>query len=401
MPDDLLRGPVEQAERSSAPVRAAALLRISRVETVTSPGAARKTFDGALESVRRLFGTDREFLLEQAAFIAAAVAPDLLQTPELAPPHSFESTLLEIMLDHGHVQDAVSRLASQDDASEFQFDMAHVLMTRVNGADAKLAVFRRAIEAWRNAPPYDEMRPPDGTFVEVFRWEWNLLPQEEALTLVREIVRLTAEQPEQPITAKYGPDVEITSWRAHIYFQLLDVLRRLDPQLADSLIAKNAQLKKAARRFPNGLTSMEEEAERRRLEHAPSGKPGRILMESPEDFPYLESLHRALADGDFEPPLEYALEKYQKDSDPKSLNRAPRELWPSAAAYRTILYRAGKQLGADAAGYLERIPDEDLRLFARIELAAALAGLPEMRGVSREYRGRDRAQNHRSAGSRR
>jgi hypothetical protein len=251
MPDDLLRGPVEQAERSSAPVRAAALLRISRVETVTNRGAARKTFDGALESVRRLSGTDREFLLEQAAFIAAAVAPDLLQTPELAPPHSFESTLLEIMLDHGHVQDAVSRLASQEDASEFQFGMAHVLMTRVNGADAKLAVFRRAIEAWRNAPPYDEMRPPDGTFVEVFRWEWNLLPQEEALTLVREIVGLTAEQPEQLITAKYGPDLEITSWRAHIYFQLLDVLRRLDPQLADSLIAKNAQLKKAARRFPN------------------------------------------------------------------------------------------------------------------------------------------------------
>jgi hypothetical protein len=42
--------------------------------------------------------------------------------------------------------------------------------------------------------------------------------------------------------------------------------------------------------------------------------------------------------------------------------------------------------------YLELIPGDDIRLFAQIELAAALAGLHELPGVQREYRpARDRS----------
>ena len=42
----------------------------------------------------------------------------------------------------------------------------------------------------------------------------------------------------------------------------------------------------------------------------------------------------------------------------------------------------------DAAVFLVRIPDAALRRFAQIELAAALAGLPELPGAQREYRSR-------------
>src|SRR5262249_1628624 len=45
-----------------------------------------------------------------------------------------------------------------------------------------------------------------------------------------------------------------------------------------------------------------------------------------------------------------------------------------------ILYQAGRYEGRAAVKYLARIPDPTLRLFAQIELAAALAGLPQLGG---------------------
>jgi hypothetical protein len=390
MLDDLLARVIEQAEHSEAPVRAAALLRIARVETVLDPGAARNTFDRGLDAIRRLPGLEGEFLLQQAALIAAAVAPNLLsETPGLEPPHFLEDTVLEVMLDHRHLEQAVSRLMHHEDTKEFPFGMMLVVMGRVSDAGVRLALLRRAIRAWRDAPPNDPMSPPGDEFINLFRSEWNTLPREEALTVVRDIVRTTIDQPEQPMTASYADGaVEITSWRAHIFFQLLHILRHLDPDLADSLIVGHAQLSVAVRRFPKGLESVEQEAEDRRRGPPAVSKGGLLRMGSPEQFPYLESLHRSASDGDFGPPFEYALQKYVQDSNPEDPNLAPREFWPSTSAYRTILSRAGKRLGQEASGYLDRVPDDDLRLFAQIELAAALAGLPQFHEIEREYRPR-------------
>jgi hypothetical protein len=109
---------------------------------------------------------------------------------------------------------------------------------------------------------------------------------------------------------------------------------------------------------------------------------------SPRDFPYMKTLLQASEDGDFLPAIEHALEQYRQDVSPGNPNRAPREFWPSTCRFRGILYRAGKRLGQLAALYLDRIPDNDLRLFAQIEFAAALAGLPELQGTQRESRSR-------------
>jgi hypothetical protein len=305
--DDLLASAIEQAEHSKAPVRAAALLRVARVETAVNPSAARDTFDRGLDAIRHLSGLDGEFLLEQAALIAAAVAPDLLSgTPRLVAPHLLEDALLKVMLDHGHLLQAVSRLMHHEDDAEFPFFMMRQVMRRAGDADVRIALLRRAIEAWRNAPPYDPMRPPDDGFIQLFQSEWKQLPPAEARTVVREIVRIALEQPEQPMTASYGDGdgaVEMTSWRAHVFFQVLHILRHLDTELADSLIAGHTQLADAARRFPKGVESIEEEAERRRRDGPPASKRGCIMMGSREDFPYLESLHQSSLDGDFGPPL--------------------------------------------------------------------------------------------------
>jgi hypothetical protein len=84
----------------------------------------------------------------------------------------------------------------------------------------------------------------------------------------------------------------------------------------------------------------------------------------------------AVRSGDFAPSIEDALEKYREDTSPATRNYAPKEYWPSTGVFRTVFYQAGKRLGAEAVKLLEQIPDDDLRLFASIELAAALAGVP-------------------------
>jgi hypothetical protein len=83
MPDDLLARAREQAERSKPPVRAAALLRIARVQMAFDRNQAGKTFEQGLEETRRISGSDGELLLEQARLLAAAVAPDFLQGIEV------------------------------------------------------------------------------------------------------------------------------------------------------------------------------------------------------------------------------------------------------------------------------------------------------------------------------
>jgi hypothetical protein len=103
------------------------------------------------------------------------------------------------------------------------------------------------------------------------------------------------------------------------------------------------------------------------------------------------ALQHASQDGDFAAPMAYALERYREDAAPDNPNQAPREFWPSACTYRGILYHAGIRLGENAAVYLDQIPDPDLRLYAEIELAAALAGLPELQGMQMEQHRRPRS----------
>ena len=110
MLDDLLARAIEQAEHSMAPVWAAALLRVARLETAVNPSAARNTLDRGLEAIRGLPGLDGGFLLEQAGLMAA-VERRSYRAGRLAwrRQHLFEHTVLQVRLDHGHLKQAVSR----------------------------------------------------------------------------------------------------------------------------------------------------------------------------------------------------------------------------------------------------------------------------------------------------
>jgi len=129
---------------------------------------------------------------------------------------------------------------------------------------------------------------------------------------------------------------------------------------------------------------MEESEERRKA--AGEGCGGFIISGNSQDIPYMRALMQASKDGDFDPVIAQAIERFKENTAPESPNPRPKEFWPSTCAFRTILYRAGKRRGLGATAYLERIPDEDLRLFAQIELAAALAGLPEWGEIKMTHR---------------
>jgi hypothetical protein len=162
--------------------------------------------------------------------------------------------------------------------------------------------------------------------------------------------------------------------------------------LAESLIGSHAQLAAAAQRYPNGTETMhrefERQAEERRKQVAASGETcgGFIMAGDPRDFTRQKTLLRSSQQGDFDPSIDYALELYNEDTDPDSPNQALKAFWPSTCSIRTTLYGAGKRLGWDAVTLLDRIPDPDLRLFAQIEFAAALAGLPASHETSMKQR---------------
>ena len=384
MAGELLASVYETALHSKPDVRAAALFRIARVQTRLDRAQARRTFEQALDEIRRIPGRDGAFFLDQVRLFAAAIAPDLLAAlpSEHRTPRHFDGDHLgRIMIEHGNSEAALEFVMHYGEASTFPFSIASMLMDRVSEQE-RLALLRRAVEAWRESH--------DNRFVWLLKYRWKLLPEEEARDIVREVVRVTLDEPDKPIQATYDQEgtTKITSFREHTLFEVLHILRHLDEPLAESLFASHPQFAAAARRFPYGMESISQEAEERKKSEGERRGGFVTVASSSRDFPYLGALRQGSQDGDFEPAIEHAQQQYRKDTAPEDPNRAPAEFWPSTSRFRSILYAAGKRIGEDAARYLAPIGDPDLRLFAKIELAAALVGLPEFHGMQIEYRPR-------------
>jgi hypothetical protein len=365
-------------------------MRIARVQTAVERGQARNTFEQALDEIRRIPGRDANFFLEHARFFAAAIAPDLLPSipVQIHRPHHLDAESLgRIMMEHGNLEAAMELAMRREDASTFPFSIAGMLMDRVSEQE-RLALLRRAVEAWREAHG-DRFVWLFHQFVWLFQHRWRLLPEEEARDVMREVVRVTLNEPDKPTQSTYDQEgtIKITSFREQTLFQILHILRHLDQPLLESLLSSHPQFAATAQRFPYGMESIQQEAEER-LKSEGGRRTGFIIGGNPDDFPYLKALIQGSQDGDFEQAMEHAHQQYGTDSASEDQNLVPREFWPFTSRFRSILYAAGKRLGEDAARYLTRIDDPDIRLLAQIELAAALAGLPEFSGIQRMYRRR-------------
>jgi len=388
MRDDLLGTARRQAENANPSMRAAALLRIARAETAEDVSRARKTLLEGLEVVRSLPNSERRHLFEEARSVAAAVSPEMLdQIPitRLGGNRRFASgNLVQIMLAHGHCDAAVNYLLHYQNPASFPFsyvgNVLHELdLHSSDSAARQMILLRHAVNMWRRSPTRPHHHE-QSQFVQLFGHYWKEFPAEEALAVTHMIVTQAAEEPDvENWGSGYPNGIHFTSSRQNTLFQILHILRHFDPALAQSLINSHDQLAVAAHRYPNGLETLNEEVQaevaRRKAEGATCGD-GCILMGDPGDFDRQRRLIDATRSGDFGPSIEDAIEKYREDTSPATRNYAPKEYWPSTGAFRTLFYEAGMRLGTEATKLLDQIPDDDLRLFATIELATALTGLP-------------------------
>jgi hypothetical protein len=390
MPKDLLENARRQTEKADPSVGAAALLRIARAESAADICRARRTLIEGLDAVRRLSNSAREHLLEEARQVAAAVSPEMLADIQLTRHRGSRErfaciNVVQTMLTHGHVDAAFDYLMRHDDPAFFSFLSVGGVLHQLGPnspeyAARNMMLLRRAVEVWRQTP-FGRHHHEVGHFVQLFGHFWKEFPVDEALGVARMIVAQAAEEPDAGTSARYPDEVHFTSPRQNTLFQVLHVLRHLDAALAQSLIDSHDQLAVAARRYPNGLETMNDEAkaeaERRRSDGAICGGGGYIHAGDLRDFDRQRRLIDATRSGDFGPSIEDAIEKYREDTSSATRNYAPKEYWPSTGAFRAVFYQAGRRLGPEAAKLLEQVPDDDLRLFATIEFAAALGGVPE------------------------
>ena len=92
-----------------------------------------------------------------------------------------------------------------------------------------------------------------------------------------------------------------------------------------------------------------------------------------DDSVIRDGLNRALA---------AARELRKLDGDPDRPNLALIEYWPSAQAYRKTVSTAIALQGPDGLWVLDRIPDADVAVLARIAAAEALMGNPPSGSVT-------------------
>lgn len=360
-------------------MRAATLLHAARVVATTTQADGVRMLDQALELLDSLDHRARTDLAGRALQFSVAVAPERARTLLRDLPfrggrirHHILHDAVQVMLDHGHVVEAVEFMSEPELTGVHPFGMIDVAMSKASES-SQLRIMRAAVQAWRGSRS-DE-------FFRVFQRHWTVLPADEARSVVRELLAFVLSEPERQVQATVMMElggVEFTSEQAWRIFQVLNALRRLEPELTDSLIASREQLVMGAARFPFGFDSVDEAAKAR--SRTPDGPPGGgFCYAGPaEGISAARMLFEAARAGDIDPLLEDAYRVYDQDTDPGNPNRATRACWPSMTAFTRALYIAGKTRALAGAIYIDRVP-EPMRLLPQIEFAAGLHGLTEMR----------------------
>jgi hypothetical protein len=104
-----------------------------------------------------------------------------------------------------------------------------------------------------------------------------------------------------------------------------------------------------------------------------------------------EAAHEKLKDDEyamrmFDKAITDAREAWKKENDADSGNAAPRAAWASTMAFRAIFRGLAKMMGDGAEGMLEKVPEADLNVLARLEIAGVLLDAPSVGGLIRNER---------------
>jgi hypothetical protein len=385
LPADLVADALTRAESFPADVHKAALLWISRVQTVVAPESALRTLAAALMMSSGVADTHQLGFEELSRLVVAAVAPEhLVQLPPVSARgmfHTLPDRLARVMSQHGHDDYLRTYVLHDAPLDAVPLDGIRHLLAKEQDEDKRRVLVRRAVQVWGARDRNRTQHPPRDQFLFFFRATWKILPAAEALATLREMIDRILREPDSGVNGRVG-EARFTSTHAIQLFESFDLLWELDRERAQELIETHPELARALERYPKGLLSMQEEAEAERRKMPPPDpkrRGGFIIGGSrPEDLDYGRALLGAQNTGDFTKPLEYAAARYREDANPDNRNSAPKAFWPSGAMYRAIFYDMGKALGEAAEPKLDSVPDAELRLFAQIELAAALCSFPEL-----------------------
>jgi hypothetical protein len=391
MSQELLLTACEQAERSETAVRAAALMHIARVMARSDQVAAEQLLERGIALAEKIEGDASSLLLRNAISLAAAVSAK--HALPLYAEHSRVDLfggavvgLVNVMAQHGHLNDAIAYLRDPLPGDRFPLHFVNNLERECHDDETRRQLLELAIREWRNPAPREagpEEQFAVASLTALFSLHWNLLRREVAAPVLRELVdwalEMKSEPREYPLTEN-PEDPKLSSEQEFQLFRLIPALQHLEPDLARSVLEVRPQLAEAVKQFPLGMRSVWDG--QRKYDPA---RDDVVVIGDSEVIPITVALAT-----DFEAAFRHALESFANDTDAECPNGAHKECWPSTREFRHILFKAGQHQGLAAANHLDRIPDRDLRLFAQIELCAAIAGLPELGGLTTQYRRKQR-----------
>lgn len=353
MSQELLIAAIEQAERSEPAVRAAALLHAARVLATWDQAAAEHMLEKGIALAQELPDNARTAILGNAVSLAAAVSPKhalpLYATFRRKDPFGGAVVgLVNAMAQHGHIGDAITYLNDPLPGDRFPLHFVTNLAGECRDDETRLKLLQAAIRSWREHPPDAAGHEPFAgpSFVGFFARSGHLLPREEASQVLTEIVEWTRKAPAETR-------------------RMLPSRQELEAQLGHPAPALGRRTKADISEDAMMIGS---------------------CFGSDDDPPNSQVIYMREAIGnDFRAAFDEAFSRYAHDSDAENPNEAPKECWPSTHEFRNILFKAGQHLGLAAMKYLNRIPDADLRLLAQIDLCAAIAGLPQIGGITIVY----------------
>lgn len=395
MSEQLLLSAREQAERSESAVRAAALMHLARVLARSDQAGAEELLEHAIGLAKKLDSNAAELLLGNAIYLAAAVSPKhafrlYAERRRIAPFGVAIVGLVNAMAQHGHVDDAIDYLNNPLPGDRFPLHFVNNLARECHEDKIRLKLLRVATRAWKeraSTGPSLEEDFAGSAFTCFLGRYWSLLPPEEAGPLLIEVFHwafgLKTESHSFPLTEN-PEDPQLASERERLLFLLMPALQSLEPELAQSVLTGHPQIAAAMERFPMGMQSVWEGQRK----YNPATDDAMLIGHS-QVIPMTEALAT-----DFQAAFREAYHRYARDTDSENPNEAPKECWPSAWEFRNILFKAGQHQGLAARKYLELIPEPDLRLFAQIELCAAVEGLPQVAGSIARHSSKRRTQRN-------
>ncbi|HZQ90812.1 MAG TPA: hypothetical protein VFA60_03375 [Terriglobales bacterium] len=267
---DLLAKSETQARALPPAMRSLALAQIAAAEVLSERDHAvsllREAFLAATSIQDDPTAKDylQDLILQALIPLNQAAADELTQQAEERPRRAALGLLMGQAARHHQFDralDILNRLAGEP--GDFPYQRATELMMAIpaeRNAD-RVFVFGQAFNHYKGEPAATSMHVTGETFSRMLARFWNWLPKAMVLEAIEEILakakKADGEEGVQVTAATAEGSASFNSYYEYCLFEVLPVLRKLDPQHADSLLRDTAQLRPVIEKYANGLQSLD------------------------------------------------------------------------------------------------------------------------------------------------